>query len=178
MAHGCVQLDVFTAVTLLFPRDAKGFRSAPHVSLRRQIVAVKTGKCHLVLPPLAVFPFLPFLFWHVDVLFSSSFARHGNGPWLRTARRFYRSSKLPESTWPPYFPLFRPLACFFFFAFPFFACRRAFFQFEAGPCYWFAVICRESSCVCAELRSMTKGRCQGEERSVAPMSTRLQESDK
>ena len=25
---------------------------------------------------------------------------------------------------------------------------------------------------------MTKGRCQGEERSVAPMSTRLQESDK
>ena len=63
---------------------------------------------------------------------------------------------------------FFPLFCLFCFA-----CRSAFFQFAAGPCCLFTVICRESSCVCAGLGSMTKGCCQGEDRSGAPMSSRL-----
>ena len=77
------------------------------------------------------FVFFPLFspFCHSDVLFSSFSARHGSGPWLPPATCFYRSPKLPDGTWPPYF-------VFFFFLFPLLPFRRAFFQFLSKAWQW------------------------------------------
>ena len=79
----------------------------------------------------------------------------------------------PQKNWqmPPYFPFL----AFFPFCRSFFGMLMLTFPARSKAMLF---ICRESSCVCAGLGSMTTGCCQGEDRSVALMSWSCKKSQK